>query len=50
MVKNIVILGSTGSIGQNALRVIDALGEEYKVLALKREQQGRTSGKAGQEI
>ena len=34
MVKNIVILGSTGSIGQNALRVIDALGAGYKVLAL----------------
>ncbi len=34
VVKNIVILGSTGSIGQNALRVIDALGEGYQVLAL----------------
>jgi len=34
VVKNIVILGSTGSIGQNALRVIDALGAGYKVLAL----------------
>lgn len=34
MVKNIVILGSTGSIGQNALRVIDALGAGFKVLAL----------------
>ena len=34
VVKNIVILGSTGSIGQNALKVIDALGAEYKVLAL----------------
>ena len=29
-----MILGSTGSIGQNALRVIDALGAGYKVLAL----------------
>lgn len=34
MVKQIVILGSTGSIGRNALRVIDALGPEYSVLAL----------------
>ena len=32
--KNVVILGSTGSIGQNALRVIDALEKDYKVLAL----------------
>ena len=32
--KNIAILGSTGSIGQNALRVIDALGEDYRVVAL----------------
>lgn len=33
--KNIVILGSTGSIGVSALDVIDALGrEEYNVLAL----------------
>ena len=34
MVKNIAILGSTGSIGKNALRVIDALGDQYKVAAL----------------
>ena len=34
MTKNIAILGSTGSIGQNALRVIEALGEDYKVVAL----------------
>jgi 1-deoxy-D-xylulose-5-phosphate reductoisomerase len=34
MVKNIAILGSTGSIGKNALRVIDALGDRYKVAAL----------------
>ena len=32
--KNIAILGSTGSIGKNALRVIDALGEPYKITAL----------------
>ncbi len=32
--KNIAILGSTGSIGKNALRVIEALGEPYKVTAL----------------
>jgi 1-deoxy-D-xylulose-5-phosphate reductoisomerase len=34
MAKQIVILGSTGSIGTNALRVIDALGPEYEILAL----------------
>jgi len=32
--KRIAILGSTGSIGKNALRVIDSLGPEYKVIAL----------------
>jgi 1-deoxy-D-xylulose-5-phosphate reductoisomerase len=34
MTKRIAILGSTGSIGRNALRVIDALGPEYSVVAL----------------
>ncbi|MFH1717645.1 MAG: 1-deoxy-D-xylulose-5-phosphate reductoisomerase [Planctomycetota bacterium] len=34
MVRQIAILGSTGSIGKNALRVIDALGPQYRVLAL----------------
>ena len=34
MTKKIAILGSTGSIGKNALRVIDSLGLEYKVAAL----------------
>ena len=34
MVKNIVILGSTGSIGRSALEVIDALGDDYRVKAL----------------
>jgi 1-deoxy-D-xylulose-5-phosphate reductoisomerase len=34
MAKEIAILGSTGSIGTNALRVIEALGEGYKVAAL----------------
>ena len=34
MSKRIAILGSTGSIGTNALRVIEALGPEYKVAAL----------------
>ncbi len=34
MSKNISILGSTGSIGKNALRVIDALGAGYSVAAL----------------
>jgi 1-deoxy-D-xylulose-5-phosphate reductoisomerase len=34
MAKQIEILGSTGSIGKNALRVIDALGPQYQVTAL----------------
>ncbi len=34
MIKQIAILGSTGSIGKNALRVIDALGPEYQIAAL----------------
>ncbi|MCX5632059.1 MAG: hypothetical protein NTW93_00025 [Phycisphaerae bacterium] len=34
MVKRIAILGSTGSIGRNALRVIEALGADYQVIAL----------------
>jgi 1-deoxy-D-xylulose-5-phosphate reductoisomerase len=32
--KQIAILGSTGSIGRNSLRVIDALGPQYQVIAL----------------
>jgi 1-deoxy-D-xylulose-5-phosphate reductoisomerase len=34
MAKRIAILGSTGSIGRNALRVIEALGADYKVAVL----------------
>lgn len=34
MSKRIAILGSTGSIGQSALRVISGLGAEYEVFAL----------------
>lgn len=34
MTKRIAILGSTGSIGKNALRVIDSLGPQYKIVAL----------------
>ena len=34
MTKRIAILGSTGSIGTNALRVIEALGPDYQVIAL----------------
>lgn len=34
MKKQIAILGSTGSIGKNALRVIDSLGPQYEVVAL----------------
>ena len=32
--KNIVILGSTGSIGTSSLDVIAGLGKEYRVIAL----------------
>ena len=34
MSKQIAILGSTGSIGRSALRVIEALGPNYRVAAL----------------
>jgi 1-deoxy-D-xylulose-5-phosphate reductoisomerase len=34
VVKQIAILGSTGSIGKNALRVVDAIGPEYEITAL----------------
>jgi 1-deoxy-D-xylulose-5-phosphate reductoisomerase len=34
MSKKIAILGSTGSIGNNALRVIEALGEDYELAAI----------------
>ena len=34
MTKQIAILGSTGSIGRNALRVIESLGAEYRIAAL----------------
>jgi 1-deoxy-D-xylulose-5-phosphate reductoisomerase len=34
MPQRVAILGSTGSIGRNALRVIDALGPQYQVVAL----------------
>ena len=34
MAKRIAILGSTGSIGKNALRVVDSLGPEYEIIAL----------------
>jgi 1-deoxy-D-xylulose-5-phosphate reductoisomerase len=34
MPQGIAILGSTGSIGRNALRVLEALGPQYQVVAL----------------
>ena len=34
MSRGIAILGSTGSIGRNALRVIEALGAEYRIIGL----------------
>jgi 1-deoxy-D-xylulose-5-phosphate reductoisomerase len=32
--KNIVILGSTGSIGRNALRVVESLSSRFRVIGL----------------
>ena len=32
--KNVVILGSTGSIGQNALRVVETLSDQLRVIGL----------------
>ena len=34
MVKRVAILGSTGSIGKNTLKVLDSLGLDYQVYAL----------------
>jgi len=34
MTKKIAILGSTGSIGRNALKVIDALNNQFEIIAL----------------
>ncbi len=34
MVKRIVILGSTGSIGRRAIDVIESLGDEYRIVGL----------------
>jgi 1-deoxy-D-xylulose-5-phosphate reductoisomerase len=34
MTQGLCILGSTGSIGQNCLRVVDALGDRFHVVAL----------------
>ncbi|HXE53771.1 MAG TPA: hypothetical protein VN541_12175, partial [Tepidisphaeraceae bacterium] len=41
MRKNIAILGSTGSIGCNALDVIGHLGEPYRAVALSAHSQGQ---------
>ena len=32
--KKVVILGSTGSIGRNALRVVEALQSQFQVVGL----------------
>lgn len=34
VIKRIAILGSTGSVGTNALKVIDSLGPQYQIIAL----------------
>lgn len=41
MSKNIAILGSTGSIGCNALEVIESLGPPYRAVALSAHSQGK---------
>jgi 1-deoxy-D-xylulose-5-phosphate reductoisomerase len=40
--KNIVILGSTGSIGASALDVIEGLGADYRVIGLAAGRNWRT--------
>jgi len=44
MTKRIAILGSTGSIGRQALQVIDDLGPEYRVVALTAGSNARLLG------
>lgn len=39
MTKRVAILGSTGSVGRIALRVIEVLGQEYKVIGLSAHRQ-----------
>ena len=39
--KRISILGSTGSIGVNALSVIDNLQDEFKIIALSAHKNGK---------
>ncbi len=34
MTQGLCILGSTGSIGQNCLRVVDGLPERFRIVAL----------------
>ncbi|NQT92166.1 MAG: 1-deoxy-D-xylulose-5-phosphate reductoisomerase, partial [Lentisphaerae bacterium] len=33
-VKKLVVLGSTGSIGENALKVVEALPESFEIVGL----------------
>ena len=37
--KNLVILGSTGSIGKQALEIVDKYSDKYRVAALAGNQQ-----------
>jgi 1-deoxy-D-xylulose-5-phosphate reductoisomerase len=41
-VKNVVVLGSSGSIGQNALRVISRFPEEFNIFGLSVHQDTET--------
>ena len=48
--KRIAILGSTGSIGKNALRVIKALGPDYQVIGLSAKSNARLLAKQAIEF
>ncbi|MCA1564790.1 MAG: 1-deoxy-D-xylulose-5-phosphate reductoisomerase [Acidobacteria bacterium] len=45
--RGLAILGSTGSIGCNTLRVVDAFGDDFQVIALAA---GRNVGKLAEQI
>ncbi len=48
--RNLVILGSTGSIGRSALRVVQALPERFRVLGLAVHRQGEEALRQAQEF
>ncbi len=48
--RNLVILGSTGSIGRSALRVVQALPERFRVLGLAVHRQGEEALRQAHEF